>query len=240
MPLSSKQRKLKTRNALIESKLGIVYRIVDSLGIRRGSALYDDVHGAGCIALVLAADRYDPSRGVDFATFAWPRVSGACQDELSRRAVVHTPPKVVRQNIKAGQRGNAPEVSTSKYDAEPGDGEGRQTAVPAPLVDDSAQESLEHQEQRNALYAALELLPDEQRDVLLWHLDRREQSPTAYARAKNMYAPKARTLLSEALTQVKALICGPQHTSDNSQTIENKQETINTLPAVAAGNQEKT
>jgi RNA polymerase sigma factor (sigma-70 family) len=44
----------------------------------------DDLISAGTIGLIEAADRYDPKRGVPFASFAYSRIKGAVIDELSR------------------------------------------------------------------------------------------------------------------------------------------------------------
>jgi len=41
-----------------------------------------DLIGAGALGLVEAAHRYDPSRGVKFTTFAYPRIRGAIIDHL--------------------------------------------------------------------------------------------------------------------------------------------------------------
>jgi RNA polymerase sigma factor FliA len=50
----------------------------------KGQADIDDLVSAGTIALLEAADRYDPERPVSFATFAYPRIRGAMIDELPR------------------------------------------------------------------------------------------------------------------------------------------------------------
>jgi RNA polymerase sigma factor for flagellar operon FliA len=42
----------------------------------------DDLIGAGALGLVEAAHRFDPSAGVKFTTFAYPRVRGAILDHL--------------------------------------------------------------------------------------------------------------------------------------------------------------
>jgi len=47
----------------------------------------DDLISAGTIGLIEAADRYDPKRGVPFASFAYRRIKGAVIDELSRAGV---------------------------------------------------------------------------------------------------------------------------------------------------------
>ena len=50
----------------------------------KGRADLDDLVSAGTIALIEAADRYDPKRRVSFATFAYPRIRGAIIDELPK------------------------------------------------------------------------------------------------------------------------------------------------------------
>jgi RNA polymerase sigma factor (sigma-70 family) len=50
----------------------------------------DDLISAGTIGLIEAADRYDPNRGVPFASFAYSRIKGAVIDELSRLGVAGT------------------------------------------------------------------------------------------------------------------------------------------------------
>jgi len=47
----------------------------------------DDLISAGTIGLIEAADRYDPKRGVPFASFAYSRIKGAVIDELARLGV---------------------------------------------------------------------------------------------------------------------------------------------------------
>ncbi len=43
-----------------------------------------DIMSAGIVGLLDAADRFDPSRGIKFQTFAQPRVDGAIKDSLRR------------------------------------------------------------------------------------------------------------------------------------------------------------
>jgi RNA polymerase sigma factor for flagellar operon FliA len=42
----------------------------------------DDWHGAGALALIRAVDAFDPSRGVPFRAFAYPRIYGAMVDHV--------------------------------------------------------------------------------------------------------------------------------------------------------------
>jgi len=44
----------------------------------------DDLYGIGMLGLISAADSWDPSRGLKFSTYAYPRVRGAMLDELRK------------------------------------------------------------------------------------------------------------------------------------------------------------
>ena len=57
------------------------------LAVRKARALpahcdVDDLVSCGMLALIGAADRFDPARGASFEQYAWTRVSGAIVDEL--------------------------------------------------------------------------------------------------------------------------------------------------------------
>lgn len=62
------------RNEIVEKYLYIVDILVKRY-LNKGVE-YDDLYQVGSMALVLAADRYDPSRGVDFPAFATPTILG--------------------------------------------------------------------------------------------------------------------------------------------------------------------
>jgi RNA polymerase sigma factor for flagellar operon FliA len=46
----------------------------------------ENLEAAGMLGLVEASQRYDESRGIDFRSFAYPRVRGAVLDELRRNS----------------------------------------------------------------------------------------------------------------------------------------------------------
>jgi RNA polymerase sigma factor (sigma-70 family) len=50
----------------------------------------DDIAGEAAVALVEAANRYDPARGVAFVSFAWRAVFGACYDAIRRAAAAES------------------------------------------------------------------------------------------------------------------------------------------------------
>lgn len=90
---SASETSEKDVNQLIESALPDVRRIV-----RRASSSFpqhvdqDELYGAGCLGLVEAAQRFDPSRGFSFSSWAEFRIKGAVldyarsQDRLSQVA----------------------------------------------------------------------------------------------------------------------------------------------------------
>jgi RNA polymerase sigma factor for flagellar operon FliA len=51
-----------------------------------------DLHQEGHLGLMEAASHFDPTRGVLFKTFAWPRISGAMRTYLQKDHVIRVPP----------------------------------------------------------------------------------------------------------------------------------------------------
>lgn len=80
------------RDRLIESHLPLVRAIARRFA-GRGEPL-DDLVQIGSLALVSASDRFDPNRGVTFATFATPAVEGAIRRHLGERT---TPMRIPRE-----------------------------------------------------------------------------------------------------------------------------------------------
>ena len=62
------------RNKIVEKYLYLVDILVRRY-LNKGIE-YDDLYQVGSMALVMAADRYDPSKGVDFPAFATPTILG--------------------------------------------------------------------------------------------------------------------------------------------------------------------
>ncbi len=63
-----------TRDELIEENLGLVHVCARRFAGR--GADYDDLYAAGCLGLVKAVDRFDPSRGWKLSTYAVPVILG--------------------------------------------------------------------------------------------------------------------------------------------------------------------
>ena len=73
------------RDRLILDHVPLLHHIVGRLGFDGfGRIERDDLLGWGMLGLIGAADAWDPARGLQFSTFAYPRVRGAILDELRR------------------------------------------------------------------------------------------------------------------------------------------------------------
>jgi len=69
------------RQHVIEDCLPLVKSIVARTRLAHGlRATFDDLYAAGVTGLLEAAERFDPSRGVAFTTFAYYRIRGAVLD----------------------------------------------------------------------------------------------------------------------------------------------------------------
>lgn len=93
------------RDQLIESHLPLV-RAVARRYAGHGADLEDLVQ-VGSIGLIKASDRFDPARGVAFATFATPRIEGEIRHHLRDRASALRIPRDVqrlRRDVRRAQR----------------------------------------------------------------------------------------------------------------------------------------
>lgn len=66
---------------LVTDNMHLVHFLVQKYA--RISGNYDDYVQAGCIGLILAAQRYDPGRGIKFSTFASSYIRSAIRDQYS-------------------------------------------------------------------------------------------------------------------------------------------------------------
>ena len=86
------------RDALVEAHLAQVKFIVDRIAARLPRSVdRDDLIGAGLLGLLDAAAKFDPSRGVQFKTYAELRVRGAVLDSLR---MLDCAPRSARQRAK--------------------------------------------------------------------------------------------------------------------------------------------
>lgn len=93
----------KQSRALLEEKwilehLPLVRHVVNKVMVHaRGKADVEDLISAGTVGLVKAARSFDPSREVEFKTYAYIRIRGAVIDELRKASFV---PSNVHQDIQ--------------------------------------------------------------------------------------------------------------------------------------------
>lgn len=86
-----------SRNALVVANLPLVGYLVRDVSRRATHVSRDDLASAGTVALITAADSFDPSLGVPFGAFARRRILGAFADEMRAQDWA---PRAVRSRIK--------------------------------------------------------------------------------------------------------------------------------------------
>jgi RNA polymerase sigma factor for flagellar operon FliA len=73
------------RERLILEHLALLHHVVGRMALDvPGRIQRDDLFGWGMRGLIEAADSFDPGRGLQFSTHAFPRIRGAILDELRR------------------------------------------------------------------------------------------------------------------------------------------------------------
>jgi RNA polymerase sigma factor for flagellar operon FliA len=70
------------RNKLVTENLPLVGYLVSDLCARASHLSRDDLASAGAVALVTAADAFDPTLGIPFGAYARNRIVGAFADEM--------------------------------------------------------------------------------------------------------------------------------------------------------------
>ena len=70
----SKTRDVNLRNEIVEHYLYVVDILVKKY-LNRGVE-YEDLYQVGCMALIMAVERFDPSKGFEFSSFATPTIIG--------------------------------------------------------------------------------------------------------------------------------------------------------------------
>ncbi len=84
------------REQLLAEHISLVHHVSRQIHRRVSSDIeLDELISAGTMGLIEALDRFDPSRGLAFSTFAVPRVRGAILDELRR--IDHVPSSMRRR-----------------------------------------------------------------------------------------------------------------------------------------------
>jgi RNA polymerase sigma-B factor len=85
------------RDRLVEAHVGLAYKAARRFS-GRGVEL-EDLRQVALIALVHAVERFDPSRGFAFTTFATPTISGTLKRHLRDRAWAVRPPRSVQERF---------------------------------------------------------------------------------------------------------------------------------------------
>jgi RNA polymerase sigma factor for flagellar operon FliA len=89
------------REELMAANLSLVYHVARGVHRRLAGAVeLDELVSAGTLGLAEAIDRFDPTRGLAFSTYAVPRIHGAIMDELRR--LDHVPSSIRRRTRALG------------------------------------------------------------------------------------------------------------------------------------------
>lgn len=83
-----------TKQAMIESNLGLVHALAD--GYRGRGVPYDDLMQEGTVGLMRAVERFDVDRGVKFSTYAACWIRHALVDSLDQAHLIRMPAKAQR------------------------------------------------------------------------------------------------------------------------------------------------
>ena len=87
------------RNELIEQNLNLVHSCAHRF---RGKGIeYDELYSAGCVGLVKAADKFDPSLGYRFSTYAVPVILGEIRQLFRDGGTVKLSRSLKELSIKA-------------------------------------------------------------------------------------------------------------------------------------------
>lgn len=86
------------KEALIKRYVHLVRFIAGRMRISLPAHLrIEELEGAGIVGLLLALESFDPNHGVEFSTYAQPRIRGAILDELRKLDPL---PRSARQKVK--------------------------------------------------------------------------------------------------------------------------------------------
>lgn len=83
------------RERLVNAHLGLAASLASRFSSRQEST--DDLHQAALLGLLHAIDRFDPTRGVQFTTFAWATISGELKRHFRDRTWAVRVPRRVQE-----------------------------------------------------------------------------------------------------------------------------------------------
>ncbi|MGH2452614.1 MAG: sigma-70 family RNA polymerase sigma factor [bacterium] len=168
-----------SRLRLIEGYQPLVFKLAMRLRLARPAVM--DVIQEGTIGLIEAVERFDPSRGVRFSTFASYRIRGRMLNALHRRGGDLSLDQLVSEDV-----------------------------VAAALGDLEAERALQRVEERvlgSQLRAAIAELPEREREILRAYLTRRE--PRVVARGLSISLSHFYRLQNQAIARVRRVLDGP-------------------------------
>ena len=94
---------VRLRNRLVVAHLNLVRQQANRFS-RRSSIEYDDLFQLGCLGLLQALQRFDPSRGHAFSTYAVPMITGQMQHYLRDRHPLLRSPWRLRALLQQRER----------------------------------------------------------------------------------------------------------------------------------------
>jgi RNA polymerase sigma factor for flagellar operon FliA len=175
------------RNAMVVQNLPLVGYLVSEVCARATHLSRDDLASAGALALVQAADAFDPTQGVPFGAYARTRIMGSFADDMrssdwasrgTRKRIKET---LATQETLSAALGRTPSVdeiaSSLGVDRKTAtdaltDAARTVTAIDETVADQLAadiilpEETLLEQERTRYLRAAVEALPDKMRFIV--------------------------------------------------------------------------
>jgi RNA polymerase sigma factor for flagellar operon FliA len=217
------------RKEVIESCLPLVKSVAARMRLAYGlRAAFEDLYSAGVTGLLEASERFDPSRGVAFTTFAYYRIRGAILDAQraeGRRVAAPEPAAFVQLSatLMAQQPANTNAFPLADPD-DTGPGWAFGSTAPVQLVpfevldsleDESAphpDEEVERRRRSERLREALGTLPDLERRVLeLYYYE--DESFAGISAQLGMCKPWAFRLHARALHMLREAL-GPDVDGD--------------------------
>jgi RNA polymerase sigma-B factor len=214
------QTAAQTREHLIESHLPLVKAVARRYA--GPNAELDDLVQVGAVGLIKASDRFDPGKGVAFATFATPTIEGEIRHHLRDRSSALRIPRELQRlarkihrcqgelAVKLGRTPTAAEVAAeleiSEDEVEQAIAAGRaRDAVPLAAdtdASDAAEETSSGSDNRLTLASSLRSLDDRERRIvyLRFHADKTERQ---IAREMGISQAHVSRLLSGALTKLR-------------------------------------
>lgn len=176
-----------SRDELIVGHMWLVRHIAGKMAVQLPSEVdADNLESAGMLGLVEAAERFDPTRGVDFKAYAGLRIRGSIIDELRRNCPLPQEMLQKVQLVSKAQQVCTPPITAEKLAAETGltEDEVLDCLAAQPLTqvrsldqvgdgwfrngttNESPDEGLHLEDQRRLLADSIEALPERERLVV--------------------------------------------------------------------------